>query len=96
LINLVEQAARTALTSARGLAHDGGQGGLGGVVQCGEEPRGSHELVRRALLAGEVRLVGEPNVMYLSARKKQTTGPSFAYPGMPYHTVGLSSARCAR
>src|SRR5207244_10330209 len=31
----------------------------------------------------------KPNVMYfLSARKKQTVLPSFAYPGMPYQTVG--------
>jgi hypothetical protein len=27
----------------------------------------------------------------LSARKKQTVLPSFAYPGMPYHTVGRSA-----
>ena len=34
----------------------------------------------------------KPNVMYfLSARKKQTVLPSFAYPGMPYHTVGWSA-----
>src|SRR5262245_19130102 len=45
--------------SARGLAHDGGELVLGRVVQRGEEPRALKELVRRALLAGEVRLVGE-------------------------------------
>src|SRR5260370_4773330 len=34
----------------------------------------------------------KPNVMYLlSARKKQTVFPTFAYAGMPYHTVGWSA-----
>src|SRR5690242_6076505 len=42
--------------SACGLAHDGGELGLGRVVHRGEEPRGFAELVRRALLNVEVRL----------------------------------------
>src|SRR5437868_6420085 len=48
-----------AAPSARDLAHDGGELGLGRVVQRGEVPRGFNELVRRALLVAEVRLLGE-------------------------------------
>ena len=47
------------LPSARGLAHDDGELGLGRVVQRGEEPRVFHGLGRRALLADEVGVLGE-------------------------------------
>jgi hypothetical protein len=44
-------------TSARGLAHDGGELGLGRVVQRDKVPRALHELVWRALLARIARSI---------------------------------------
>src|SRR6184192_2591871 len=71
--------------SARDLAHDGGELGLGRVVQRGEVPRGFNELVRRTLLAREVRLLGGAERHVFLVRAEEADG--LAVLRIPRHAI---------